>query len=377
MKRTVLMISIVVLAACAFAPAAEKAIRAAPASRHIDLAICLDTSNSMDGLIESAKQKLWAVVNELAAIRPRPVFRVALYQYGNESLSSDTGWVQRVCELTDDLDTVYGKLFALRTNGGTEYVARVVRAATNELTWSADKSALRIIFVAGNEPATQDNKYKLQDVCAASAGKGIIINTIFCGPTDKGTRTGWSDAAKWADGRYAAIDQDSGTVVINTPYDKKLAELGAGLNKTYIAYGGAGRSGAANQVAQDANAGTLGAPAAAERAAAKAGGLYRNAGWDLVDAVADKKVDLAEAKEEDLPEEMRKMSPAKRKAYVEQQAKRRAEVQKQITDLSAKRDAHIKDEMAKKGLSEGKAFDAALRSAVRDQAEQRNFKFKE
>ena len=34
--------------------------------RTIDLAICLDTSGSMSGLIEAAKQKLWAIVNDLA-----------------------------------------------------------------------------------------------------------------------------------------------------------------------------------------------------------------------------------------------------------------------------------------------------------------------
>ena len=37
-----------------------------PATRDIDLAICLDTSGSMTGLIESAKQRLWALVNDLA-----------------------------------------------------------------------------------------------------------------------------------------------------------------------------------------------------------------------------------------------------------------------------------------------------------------------
>src|SRR6476660_6836209 len=49
----------------------------------IDLALCLDTSNSMDGLIDAAKQKLWDLVNTLARARPTPNLRVALYSYGN------------------------------------------------------------------------------------------------------------------------------------------------------------------------------------------------------------------------------------------------------------------------------------------------------
>ncbi|MHC4716073.1 MAG: vWA domain-containing protein, partial [Planctomycetota bacterium] len=222
--------------------------------RPVDLAICLDTSGSMRGLIESAKQKLWAVVNELATAKPRPVLRVGLYHYGNSGLDSRTGWVLKLCDLTDDLDTVYSKLFALRTSGGTEYVARVVRAATNELDWNADKGTLRIIFVAGNEAATQDGKYKLRDICAAAAGKGIIVNTIFCGPDARGRSTGWADAARWADGQYASIDQNRGTLVVNTPYDKELSELGVRLNATYIGYGKGGAAGLANQAKQDANA---------------------------------------------------------------------------------------------------------------------------
>ncbi len=344
-------------------------------SRTIDLAICLDTSNSMDGLIASAKQKLWAVVNELATARPRPRLRVALYQYGNNGLNKEVGWVQKVCDLTGDLDEIYGKLFKLTTNGGTEYVARVVRAATGELKWSDQKNALRIIFVAGNEAATQDGKYGLEKTCTAAASKGIIINTIFCGRAATGKSTGWADAARWADGRYASIDQDSGTVVINTPYDKKLAELGRKLNTTYVAYGRDGRRGKGNQTLQENNAGSLGAPAAAQRAAAKSSGLYRNASWDLVDAEKEKKVDVAKLKPEELPEEMKKMTPEERTKYIAAKAAERAKIQKQIKNLTAKRDAYAKKEMATKGLSEGKSFDAALRSAVRDQAKAKDFKF--
>jgi len=343
--------------------------------RAVDLAICLDTSNSMDGLIGSAKQKLWAIVNELATARPRPALRVALYQYGNNGLNAETGWVQQVCELTGDLDAVYGKLFALRTNGGTEFVARVIRVATDNLKWSPDRNALKIIVVAGNEPATQDAKFKLEDSCKAAAGSGIIVNTIFCGNEVEGRSTGWADAARWADGRFAAIDQDSGTVVINTPYDKRLADLGAGLNKTYVAYGKAGREGAANQAAQDANASSLGAPAAALRAQAKAGSLYGNARWDLVDASKEKDFDLSKMKEEDLSDEMRKMNAEQRKAYIAEQAKKREAIQKEIKELSARRDEAIKQEMGKKGLNEKSAFDAALRQAVREQAEKKDFKF--
>ena len=344
--------------------------------RHVELVICLDTSGSMSGLIESAKKKLWAVVNELATAQPKPALRVGLYHYGNSSLSSRNGWVQQLCPLTDDLDAVYGKLFALRTSGGTEYVSRVIRAATNELDWNRSKGTLRMIFVAGNEPATQDKEYDLQETCKAAATKGIIVNTIHCGGEARGRTTGWADAARWADGQYAAIDQNRGTVVINTPYDKRLGKLSAELNKTYVTYGADGRKRKANQDKQDKNAATLGASAVAGRAVSKGSAMYQSASWDLVDAARDGKLDLAKIKKADLPEGMKGMTVEQRKAYVAKKAARRSEIQKEIGQLARQRSGHIKKEMARKGLDESSSFDAALRKAVRSQAERKNFKFK-
>jgi len=343
--------------------------------RHVDLVICLDTSSSMNGLIESAKKKLWAVVNELATARPKPLLRVGLYHYGNSGLSKDTGWVKQLCPLTDDLDEVYGKLFALRTNGGTELVARVVRAATTELDWNRDKGTLRMIFVAGNEPAVQDKEFDLQATCKAAVTNGIIVNTIHCGAEATGRKTGWADAARWADGRYAAIDQDRGTVVISTPHDKRLSELSAELNKTYVNFGAEGDGRKAKQIAQDRNAASLGVAAAASRAQSKGSGLYRNASWDLVEAVKEGKADIAKIKDADLPKEMQGMTVEQRKAYLAKQAARRAEIQKEIQELGKKRLTHIKKEMEAKGLDENSSFDAALRKAVREQAGKKNFKF--
>ena len=377
--RTTIVIALLALvAAVLIAPAAQaKSIAPTPPKpvRHVDLVICLDTSGSMSGLIQSAKQKLWAVVNELATAKPKPVLRVALYHYGNDGLNRENGWVKQLCPLTSDLDTVYENLFKLTTNGGTELVARVMRAATTELKWDRSKGTLRIIFIAGNEAATQDKTHKLRDTCKAAASAGIIVNTIHCGSESKGRSTGWADAAAWADGQYAAIDHDRGTVVINTPHDKKLAELSASINKTYVSYGSKGKASMERQSAQDANASSLNAPAAAQRASAKASGLYNNAGWDLVDASKDEKFDITKVKKEDLPEPMRKMTDEQRKAYIADQAAKRVKIQKEIQELSKKRDTYVKAEMAKKGLDEKASFDAALRNMVRTQAEKQNFKF--
>jgi Mg-chelatase subunit ChlD len=345
--------------------------------RDVDLVICLDTSGSMSGLIESAKQKLWAIVNELATANPKPYLRVGLYHYGNSGLDRETGWVKRLCPLTENLDEVYEKLFELRTNGGEEYVARVVRAAVMDLEWSTQKNALKMIVVAGNEAATQDPKYKLHDICKDTISKGVVINTIFCGAVETGRNTGWSDAARWSDGQYAAIDQNNGTVAISTPYDKKMLKLNKKLNKTYVGYGSAGQAGKARQAANDANAAKCKPETAAGRVAAKASGLYKNTDWDLVDAAKSKKVDVAKIPAKELPKNMQEMTVGQRKEHIAVQGKKRIELQKEIKDLQARRVKYQKKEMAKKGLSESKSFDGNLRQAIREQGQKKGMTFEQ
>ena len=227
-------------------PFTEAADEAAPA---VDLAICLDTSGSMTGLIDAARRKLWDITNELAKARPAPRLRVALFTYGNQGHSAADGWVRLDSPFTDDLDAVYQKLFALTTNGGTEYVGRVVRAAAERLDWSASPKALKLIYVAGNESADQDREVSFRDACRGAIGRGIQVNSIFCGAAADADVAGWQEVARLADGQYASIDQNRGTVEVATPFDRPLVELNARLNATYIPYGADGSRGAANQSA--------------------------------------------------------------------------------------------------------------------------------
>src|SRR5262245_58466750 len=255
----------------------------APAAKNIDIAVCLDTSNSMDGLIGSAKAKLWDIINDLAKVKPTPNLRVALFSYGNDGYDAGAGWVRKDLDLTNDLDALYQKLFALTTRGGTEYATRVCRDAAVQLKWSPDKDALKIIFVCGNEPASQDPAVKLKDAADSAKRKGIVINSIFCGPAESHDAGDWKEFAKLCGGGFLSIDQQRGTLAIATPMDKALNELGTKLNTTYVYYGVEGKEKQLNQAAQDSNALAAGAPVAAARSVSKAGGLYRNEMWDLVD----------------------------------------------------------------------------------------------
>src|SRR4051812_16965416 len=174
-------------------PAAEKPAAPRPAddAKPIDLVLCLDVSGSMNGLIDSAKIRLWDIVNELARLKPTPKLRVALYSYGHNTYPVDKGWVRKDIDLTEDLDDVYRALNALTINGGTEYVARVTRAALTEQKWAEDPGSLKLVFVCGNEPADQDKEVPLDDVAAQARKQGVVINTIYCGPAANAEARGW------------------------------------------------------------------------------------------------------------------------------------------------------------------------------------------
>src|SRR5688572_10494033 len=96
--------------ALALVPAALVAAPPAAPSKPVDVVLCLDTSGSMDGLLDSAKRKLWAVVNDLAKMEPTPALRVGLYSYGNNTYDARRGWVRPEVPLTTDLDEVYKRI---------------------------------------------------------------------------------------------------------------------------------------------------------------------------------------------------------------------------------------------------------------------------
>ena len=344
--------------------------------RPVDLVLCIDTSNSMDGLIESAKLKLWDVVNELAKVKPTPILRVALYNYGNDNFTAVSGWVKQELELTTDLDAVYAKLNGLRTRGGTELVARVTKAAVKDLKWSDDAKALKLLFVCGNEPVDQDKEVTLADVSKLAKDNGVIVNTIYCGPANNAEAAGWKDFAVASGGRYGNIDQNKTAAqqVVATPHDKDLAELSGKLNKTYVFYGKDRADLAKNQVEQDANAARAGAGVAAARGQTKAEALYRN-DFDLLDKMkADKGFDVKKLAEAELPDELKKLKPEEREGYLKKKADERDAVQKQIGELSVKRAKFIEEESKKKPKDPAdQAFDESLRATIRAQAKDKGF----
>ncbi|HEX9251046.1 MAG TPA: vWA domain-containing protein [Ignavibacteriaceae bacterium] len=341
----------------------------------IQLALLLDTSGSMDGLIDQAKSQLWKIVNELATSKKngRPVnLNVALYEYGKQSIPADEGYLRNIVPFTGDLDKISDELFKLRTNGGDEYCGKVILNAVENLQWNKSNDNLKIIFIAGNEPFTQgDIDYKT--ACQNAIKKGIVVNTIFCGNYDEGVQTMWKDGADLADGKYMNIDHNAAIIHIDAPQDAEIIRLGQELNKTYIAFGSAGREKKEMQAEQDANSMSLSPGVMVERSVTKSGGQYKNSGWDLVDAKKDGSVKIEDLKDEDLPVEMKEMTVQERKSYVDKMEKDREQIQNQINKLNDERSKYIAQKMIQN--KNENTLDAVMIKTIREQAKQKNYKF--
>lgn len=346
-----------------------------PAKPLVQMAILLDTSGSMSGLIDQARGELWSIVNEFIAARRNgvaPEVQVALFEYGKSSLSKESGYIRSIVPLTTDLDKISEELFALKTKGGDEYCAWVIQEAVNQLQWSQNPKDLKVIFVAGNEPFTQ-GPVDYRDSTKAAIEKGIIVNTIHCGSEQDGIKGQWKQGALLADGRYLNINQNQQIAHIPAPQDDQITRLSEQLNKTYLPFGRLGRERLNTQSVQDSNAKRLSETSSLQRAVAKASSNYVNSNWDLVDAINRGGLALKEIDPNELPKDMQAMTPKQRKAHVEKMTKDRAAIQTQINKLNEARNQHIAQ--VRKAQPTQNTLGSAITLAIREQAQKNGLTF--
>ncbi len=367
------------------APTEDKPTVDAPAKPVVDgknriqIALLLDTSNSMDGLIDQAKTQLWKVVNTfIDAERDGevPYVEVALYEYGNNSNAVGNDWIRLVSPMTRDLDDLSSKLFALKTNGGEEYCGAVIQRAIGDLAWDDNKKTYKAIFIAGNEPFTQ-GRVDARSASKEALAKGIFINTIHCGNRQDGINGAWHDGAALGGGDFLVIDQDKVVAHIDAPQDKHIAELSMKLNETYLGWGTRREEAAQMQMKADSDAtANAGKGADVQRAITKSSSNYSNASWDLCDAVKEKKIDISKLKDEELPENLRGKNPEELNKLIAEAATKRAAIQEEIKTLNTARETHIADELKKQAATGDKSLDQAMIEATRQQASKVGYNFK-
>ena len=370
------LLTLMAIAAAQLLPAQNNANEApVPPHNIVQLALLLDVSGSMDGLIEQAKSELWTIVNEVAKAKKQGQhtrLEIALYEYGRTSNPAENGYIVKLLDYTSDLDTISEVLFSLRTNGGDEYCGQVIAKSLEELQWRDSDSIYRVIFIAGNEPFNQGRK-DYQESCEQARSKGIFVNTIHCGDSLTGVRQFWQHGAQIGNGGYFFINHNSKQYDIPTPYDSMMGVYNDSLNSTYWSFGNMGLVKKMNQSKQDNNAGAMSKSVKAKRAVSKTKAVYDNKKWDAVDAAKHDTSFARTTREEALPEQLKGKTPEARKQALDSAARKRAEFSKKINELNLLREQYIAAN--KPAAPAEKTLGAALVEAIHRQAGLKGFVF--
>lgn len=348
----------------------------------LEMVFVLDTTGSMGGLIDGAKQRIWGIVNEVMQTPAKPSVRVGLVAYRDHG----DAYVTQVLPLTNDLDKVYTTLMEYRADGGgdgPEDVRRALADGVRKAGWSQPApNTAQIVFLVGDAPPHDDYGQEPDTLRTAAEAirVGMVVNTIQCG-ADETTRQIWQQIARRGEGQYFAIAQDGGVETVATPYDSRLSELGTKLGSTYVAYGGGPgadgekfRADAGARQARTESSVATAAPsmAQAERAVNKA--LNRDAYvGDLLQSIENKSVKLDEVKAEDLPSDLQKLPAGERRQEIERRLAERQKLRDEIVTLKKQRDDYIAAERRKhSGAQTG--FDAAVATALKEQLARKGIK---
>jgi len=343
----------------------------------IQIALLLDTSNSMDGLIDQAKTQLWDIVNKMSSAQcneQQALLEIALYEYGNSGLSYKDGFVRKVLSFSTDLDLISKELFSLRTNGGEEYCGTVIDRSLKQLEWKNGKNDLKMIFIAGNEGFNQ-GAMPFSSSIAQAIEKDVVVNTIFCGDWNTGTQLQWKEGAVLGKGEYMNLDHNQKSTYVATPYDDEILEWNKKLNDTYVYYGRKGQDKKAVQLSMDEVVEEVSIQANVKRSVAKSSVNYRNSSWDLVDAMDDKDAKKELFKEKNLatlPDSIRHKSNEEITAFAKAKKQQRIAIQDKINQFNKKRDQYI----ATQSLTETNALESAMFQAIKKQSVSKNYQWK-
>ena len=340
----------------------------------IDVVFVLDTTGSMSGLIEGAKQKIFSIASRIAQGKPTPRVRVGLVAY------RDVGdaYVTKRFALTEDLDGLFTHLRQLQADGGgdtPEHVGRGLGEAVSKLEWDERRETMKLIFLVGDAPpAERRDDWNFKHWVKRAADKHIVVNTVRCG-ADADTEVSWKFAAKTTDGLYESLAQSGGMVAVATPYDAELARVNAELASKTL-YAGKKEAQVANRARADQMK-ELAPEAAAERiqylkttrgagkgaAAAASVSSAPEAVGGAVDLAAQPEA-LAGVKDDELPAELSGLSAKARQEKVTAMAGERKALEEKAAKLAADRDSW----RAKNVSDKEDSFDANVMRSVKSKA---------
>lgn len=338
----------------------------------IEVVFILDTTSSMSGLIQAAKDKIWSIATTMASAQQNPDIKIGLVAFRDRG----DAYVTRVYDLSDDFDSMYVNLMDFKAQGGgdgPESVNQALYDAVNQISWSHDNGVYKVAFLVGDAPPHMDyaNEVQYPETLKLAASKGIIVNAIQSGQQHS-TRPAWQQIASLGNGEFFQVENSGNAVAVATPFDEKLSSLAAELEDTRLYYGDKEtklsqqrKIDASNRLRKE-----LSEEALARRAtynATSSGSKNFLGESELVDAIASGKVDLDDIAKDELPASLQAMAPAEQQEVIAQKSKRRDQLKAEIKKLSESRSQFIVKKIDADGGAED-SLDEKIYSAVKDQA---------
>ena len=256
----------------------------------IDIVFVIDISGSTGGILSSVRGKFWEIQNELARLEPVPNYRIGIVCMGRPSFKKENNYVKVVSDLTNDIDAAAYPFFQIKdvTAPGNFFMGHALDVAINELSWSDDPNAIKLLFVAGNGKPSDGPGY-IKPIRAAEE-KGITVHSLyFMTYSNRKEQVEWEAMASGKDGTFNIIGLKEPAIVLEKSYDgRMLREANHMINTTYEYYGANGLERYEMQADLDEDAELQGETQVEARSFFKATKLYqgRNASWDLIDLQA-------------------------------------------------------------------------------------------
>jgi uncharacterized protein YegL len=347
----------------------------------VEVVFVLDTTGSMSGLIQAAKDNIWSIASSMASAEPAPIIRMGLVAYRDRG----DDYVTRVVDLSDDLDTNYGTLMSFQAGGGgdaPESVNKALYDAVTDISWSQDDNTYRVIFLVGDAPPKMNYADEMQypEIIQLAREKGIIINAIQAGNMAM-TAQPWKHIARLGYGEFFTVAQSGNAVAVSTPYDEQIASLSRELDDTRLFYGNKEvKARKRAKVAATEKFNREAAPASVARKAefnvSLSGARNFSGDHELVSDIAEGRVKLDAIVEEELPTELQSLGRAEQMELIEEKAAKRDELKQQIAELSSKRGSYVLDELEESGADKD-SLDNKIYQTVRKQAADKGLVYNE
>jgi von Willebrand factor type A domain len=340
----------------------------------IDLVFCLDATGSMSGLISTAKEKIWDIATSLTQTTPSPEIRIGMIFYRDRG----DAFVTKVYPLTSDVDSIYAELLNIKAQGGgdsPESVNQALHEAVAQMNWITGSNSYKTIFLVGDCPPHMDYKddVKYTETCKIAAEKDILINTIKLGISCSDAVKHFQNIASLTSGNYQSLGQNADDVIIKTPYDDSINYYSFLIDSTKIYYGTFEVQMKMNykkekslEIQKNASLNSKASRSAYNYSKSGEKNLYGSN--ELINDLMNQRVILDSIKVADLPEVMKKMTPAERKAHTEKLIEQRKAAQANITRLNILRQNYVRAEKEKSKSQTAASFSDTIFEVMQKQA---------